>query len=208
MAVAGNVSVATAPTVEPVTLAEAREHCRLVASGSPESHPDDDFLTRAIKAARQMAENFTGRAFVETQYTWRFDRFTSSRIELSLPVGPGRSVDSISYVDDDGTTQTFTDFVLVATDTGGRLAPTTLKSWPDSRGSLGDVTITFKAGYAPTSDSPPDYRANVPADIKNAILFAVGHMYTNRSSVEVDVNPEKVPMAFEHMLWPYRLSGL
>lgn len=205
---AGNVSVATAPTVEPVTLAEAREHCRLVASGSPESHPDDDFLTRAIQAARQMAENFTGRAFVETTFSWRFDRFSSDDVELSIPVGPGRSIVSISYVDTAGDDQTFTDYAFVATDNGGRLAPASGKSWPDVRGSLGDVTITFKAGYEPTSDSPPDYRANVPVVIKNAILFAVGHFYQNRSSVEVDVNPAKVPMTFEHILWPYRISGL
>lgn len=204
----GSVTVATAPPVEPVTLAEAREHLRLVATGSPESHPDDDFVSRAIAAARRMAESFTNRAFVETTFTWRFDRFASDSVELSLPIGAGLSVDSISYIDQNGDSQAFTDFVFLATETGGRLAPATDKSWPDVRGSLGDVTITFKAGYSPTNDSPPDYRANVPDDIKHAILFAVGHFYENRESVMVDVNPAKVPMTFEDILWPHRISGL
>lgn len=204
----GNVSVATGPTVEPVTLAEARDHLRLVATGGPAAHPDDDLISRAIAAARRMAENFTNRAFVETTFAWRFDRFMSDDEELTLPIGPAISVESVGYVDLNGDAQTFTDFAFLATDNGGRLAPATDKVWPDVRGSLGDVTITFKAGYAPTNDSPPDYRANVPQDIKNAILLAVGHMYENRSAVVVDSDAVKLPMAFEHILWPYRISGL
>lgn len=205
---AGSVTVATPPSVEPVTLAEARQHLRLVATGSPETHPDDDFVSRAIASARRMAENFTNRAFVETTYAWRFDRFESESVELSLPVGAGRAVDAITYIDKNGDSQSFTDFAFLATDNGGRIAPNVDKTWPDARGSLGDVTITFRAGYAPTGDSPPDYRANIPDDIKNAILFAVGHLYENRSSVVLDTNATKVPMAFEHILWPYRIAGL
>lgn len=203
-----SVSVATAPTVEPVTLAEAREHLRLVATGSPASHPDDDFISRAIAAARRMAENFTNRAFVETTFAWRFDRFASDDQELTLPIGAGISVESIGYVDLNGDAQTFTDFAFLASDTGGRIAPATDKVWPDVRGSLGDVTITFKAGYAPTGDSPPDYRANVPDDIKNAILFAVGHLYEHRSAINIGNITSKIPMTFEHILWPHRISGL
>lgn len=201
-----SVSVLTPPTTEPVTLEQAREHCRLVASGSPPSHPDDGYLTTAITAARTVAENFTGRAFVQTIYEWRFDRFASDDVELYLPVGAGISVDSIEYVDADGNTQTFTDYAFVGTNTGGRLTATT--AWPDARGNAGDVTVTFTAGYAPTDDSPPDLVANVPASIKHAILFLVGHFYYNRVAVEVDVSPSKVPMTFEHILWPYRIPGL
>jgi len=196
------VSVKTPPPVEPVTLAEARNHCRLVATGSPDTHPDDDFLTRVIAAARQHAERWTRRTFVETEFTWSFDSFPNGR--LVLPRDPVLSITSIAYTDTSGNPQTFSDYTTQFTESESVIVPNYGSDWPTARGHLGDVTVTFKAGYAPET-SPTDYRANVPASIKSAILLLVGHLYEHRSAVITDATVADVKLAYESLLWPHRI---
>jgi uncharacterized phiE125 gp8 family phage protein len=203
------VSVATRPPVEPVTVAEARDHCRLVATGSPESHPDDSFLERAIQAAREKAESYMQRSIIETTFEWTFDRFEDRYARLTLPRDPVLNVSQILYNDSNGDQQTFTAFTEQLTEAKSIIAPNWQSEWPDARGHLGDVTIQFTAGYEPDeTQSPTDYRANVPASIKNAILLLVGHMYENREAVMVDSDSNKLQFAFESLLWPYRLVGV
>lgn len=203
------VSVKTAPPVEPVTLEEARSHLRLVARGSPASHPDDDTIESAIQAAREHAESFMWRSIVETEFEWRFDDFpANSSTALVLPRNPALSVSSISYKDSDGADQAFTDYTLSLGDARSFIVPDYNESWPEARGHTNDVTVTFKAGYAMEPGSPDDYRANVPAAIKRAILFLVGHMYENRESVTVGAQAMKVPQTFENLLWPHRVRDV
>lgn len=43
-------------------------------------------------------------------------------------------------------------------------------------------TVTYVAGYPPTEDDPPDYRANVPASIKVAMKLLIGNWYEFREA--------------------------
>lgn len=203
-----SVNVKTAPSVEPVTLAEARSHLRLVASGSPASHPDDDFVESAIQAAREHAENFMRRTIIETEFEWKFDKFPgTSKDALILPRNSVISVSSIGYTDSDGNSQTFSDYTLSTSGFYSFIVPDYDLPWPTARGHTEDVTITFKAGYAPDS-SPADYRANVPASIKSAIKLFVGHLYENRETVALGTIATNLPMAFESLLWPHRILSM
>ena len=201
------VTVKTAPPVEPVTLAEARSHLRLVASGSPASHPDDTYVERLIAAARNNAEGYMGRTIIETEYEWKFNQFPSLDASLVFPRDTVLSVQSIAYIDDNGDSQSFTDYSTSFADYKSIIVPSYGNEWPVVRGHLNDITITFKAGYAADS-SPTDYRANVPEAIKQAILLLVGHFYENREQVMTDVRPEQLPMGFQWLLHPYRVPGL
>jgi len=59
------VTETIAPTIEPVSIAEARDHLRV-------SIDDDDLLIRnSIKAARRYTEAYCGRSFA--QHTYRAD---------------------------------------------------------------------------------------------------------------------------------------
>lgn len=197
----------SAPSVEPVTLAQARSQCRLVASGSPPTHPDDDQLEIYIAAARSAAEDFCNRPFVQRSIAWRFDRFDSDNQQLKIPTGQVRSITSISYVDTDGNPQSFTDFTFLPTNLGGILVPDYNFEWPDVRGHLGDVTITFVAGYEDDGASPPDLTANIPVPIKSAILLYTAHLYMNREAV-TDGAKNEMPLGVRDLLWPYRIPGL
>ena len=79
------------PQVEPVTVAEAK-HYGLDA-------PDDVTIEKAIKAARELAESWTGRAFMEqTLRAVIYEVEANEAIELPRP----RLVEVLSVKDSDG----------------------------------------------------------------------------------------------------------
>ena len=63
------LTLATEPTAEPVTLAEAKTHCRVDTSD------DDTYITTLIKAARLYTEEATNRALITQTWDWYFDSF-------------------------------------------------------------------------------------------------------------------------------------
>jgi hypothetical protein len=102
--------VATEPTTDarPVTVAEAKEHLRIV-----DFTDDDDYIAGLIDAARKWCEDYCERTFADCQYTVAFDDFQAVRIELPRPplrlnASSSEATVSIAYVDTGGTTQTLT----------------------------------------------------------------------------------------------------
>lgn len=194
------------PAVGPVTLEEARAHCRIDADGSPASHPDDALVTSLIAAATQFIDGPHGllsRCIVTQTWELVLDRFPSGAIGIPLP--PLQSVESITYLNADG------DSVVIPENgysVDNARQPGYVLPGPDGWPQVGDyinaVRIRFVAGYAPEG-SPIDYRANVPQAIKQAILLIVGHWYENREDVIVGQMPMKVPMAADALLFPYRI---
>lgn len=59
--------------------------------------------------------------------------------------------------------------------------------------------------YAPSTDSPPDLRANVPAPIKAAILLMLGTLYENRETIVIGQSAVTLPWAAEALLAPFRI---
>ena len=182
------------PTVEPVTLAEAKAFLRL-ESNSPET-AEDALVTSFIVAARQWAEGVTRRAFV--LQTWAYtlpafppichpDRSRYDGDEIDLPLGRCLGVQSITYVDTDGTLRTLggpssSPTVTAAfretliSDQGGVALPAWGETWPATRDDEpAAVTVTFRAGYGPAA-------SDVPASIRTAILYRVADLYEHRGS--------------------------
>jgi uncharacterized phiE125 gp8 family phage protein len=185
---------------EPITLAQARAHLRLDTSGSPPSHPDDSLVTALITAARESAEAFTGLAIVEQTYLLVLDEFPEDEIDLG--VWPVRSIDSITYVDELGATQTLSSskYLLDPYDRPARLQPT--EPWPATKSRLNAITITMTVGMG--AGSPTMY--NVPIAIERGMLMLIGHLYENRESVNIGNVVTAMPMATEYLLMPYRIK--
>jgi len=155
--------VAVAPTEEPVTVAEFKTHARVSGSAN------DAEITAMITAARQYAEQETGRWMITQTVDAYFDAFPHC---FSLP--PLQSVSSITYIDSNGDSQTL-DSSLYRVDAKSKPARITAASgtsWPSTQDVTNAVTVRFIAGYGAA--------AAVPECIKQWIKIRGEHYFDNR----------------------------
>ena len=187
------IKIKTAPAVEPVTVQEMREYLSL---GGTE---DDTLLTGLITAARSALEKSTGRTFITTTYQLYFDGFFLSPIKLARP--PVQSVSSITYVDEDGVTQTLSStlYTVDVSSLYGRVSPAYGESWPVTRAQDNAVCIEFKAGYG-------DAAASVPEPLKIAIKMLAADVYEHReANVEVALSKNR---SLDFLLAGYTIPGV
>jgi len=183
------LTLITAPTAEPLTLQEVKEHCRV------SDNADDAPLRLYAKAARQAVEEYTGRQLMPATWELALDGFPDC--EIYLPKPPLTSVTSVKYYDGDGALQTLdaADYEVSTTQALGRVAPVYGVTWPDTDVGLDKVKVRYAAGYADA--------ATVPAALKEAILLLTGDWYANRENVVSGTTVAKFPYAVEWLLAPY-----
>lgn len=188
-----NWRITTAPAIEPVLLAEAKQHLRI------EHALEDDIITSWITAAREWCENYQQRAYITQTLTLTMDDFPAG--DIIVPRPPLQTVTSIMYDDVDNTN---TEFVAAnyLTDTSsdqfGRIALALNVSWPSVYGQAGDVVVTCQVGYGATG-------AFVPSAVRSAIKLLVGHFYEHREAVSEGSAMTEVPMAVKSLLSPQRV---
>lgn len=188
----------TPPTVDPVELAFVRDDFLRVTNGSVE----DDFISRAIRAATRMAERRTQRALMYQVREAVFDYRFPSVIVLGHP--PVIAVLSIEYVDVDGAVAELDPSAYeVSRPKGPYAARATVRpayglTWPATRTQVDAVTVTYSAGFLDESQSPAV--ANVPEDIVQGILLTVGEMYKVRSE-SVHVSNQTPALLRARELW-------
>lgn len=174
--------VTTEPASEPVTLADAKAHLR------EDSSAQDSTVEALITAARQHAEVTCNRAIMPQTWTGTFPSFHAVR----LAGGKVQSIDSITYIDPDGSEQTLTssDYRQVLAEPA-RIAPA--DSWPDIADRIDAVEIVISVGYA-DADS-------VPQAIKQAMLLDI-ELNFDRPEESYAANLRKTRDA---LLFPYRI---
>lgn len=155
--------VVTAPAVEPVTVAEAKTQARISGTVS------DTEIGVMIKAARQYAELELRRWIITQTIDAYFDKFP---LVFELP--PLQSVSSITYVDNNGNTQTLAadQYRVDSKSQPARITEAYGVSWPATQNVTNAVTVRFVAGYGNA--------AAVPECIKQWILMRVEHYFDNR----------------------------
>lgn len=177
----------TAPTIEPITLKEAKEHLRVDLD-------DDDFLiTALIETARLLIEKRTGRALITQTWQLILDEDTE---EIELPYPPLQSVSSVKYIKDDGTEATASSSLYdvdTSQNSPGRIKLKNGCSWPTHR-DFASFIIEYVVGYGDAAD-------DVPETLKQAILQTVAHLYENRESQEI-------PEGIHALIFPYRIFSL
>ena len=152
--------------VEPLTLTEVKDHIRIIAGDCTE---DITVLQPLITAAREFCENRTGLSLAQKTIEAYPSAFAS---ELSLPRPPVVSVESITYTDGDGRTNTLDPSKYAVDTITGRVV---FLEIPDCELSkVNPIKITYTAGSC-----------NIPMTIRQAMLLLIGHWYTNREAVVV-----------------------
>lgn len=188
-----SLTVKTAPSVEPVTTAEAKSHSRV------DTTADDTLIASYIKAARQWCEKFTGRSFITTTFEYRIPDFEA---EIILPRPPLLAISSIAYIDANGSPQTLASSVYQTNiySVYGSVKEAYGQTWPTTRSDdYNAVTITYTAGYGSAT-------TNVPEDIRIAILQLVGHWYENREPELTGTISKSLDAMLKALLWPYKVS--
>lgn len=179
---------------EAVTIDAIKAHCRISTTA------DDDYLDLLRIAAREQVEAdlnlpVVGQAFklyVETNFP----------VTQPLPFANIQSIDSITYTDADGQTQTLDDSYY------------TLKPYKDppviefdTPPTAQDFVVTFVAGFimVDPDDTDSDGDNTVPQLIKQAILFLVAHWYEHRESSMESIIKE-VPQGYARIIQRLRVS--
>jgi uncharacterized phiE125 gp8 family phage protein len=194
------LTLITGPATEPVTLAEAKDHCRIAIAD------DDGLLAGYILAARNHLEQITGRAFLtqtldasfDDDWPWILDLDTRRHCRLiELMKAPVQSVSAITYVDSAGVTQTLASnqYVVDTSSTIGNVYPAYGVSWPSVRLQRAAITVRFVAGWS----------SNFPDSLRQALLLLIGHWYENREHVVIGQAPSELPMSIASLIAPYRV---
>ena len=207
-----SLQLVTPPVAEPVTLAQAKQQCRV-------DFTDDDALFAVyITAARQYCERYTHRAFFNQPWRRTLDFvplswgeetlnpaarsdypfFFWDRLTIDIPRASLVSVTSITYVDGTGETQTLasTAYNVDTTSTPGRIAPSWGNIWPETPNFVpGNVKITFVAG----SFGDGVEVNNCPQTVVMAILLLVSHWYEHREEVS-ELSLKNIPLGVNALL--------
>jgi uncharacterized phiE125 gp8 family phage protein len=197
----GALTVVTAPADLPVTVADARVHCRV------DGTDEDAYLQGLIGAATTYIETITGRSLVTRTHDWKRPGFPDAAegYEFRVPRPPLASVTSITYVDTAGATQTLATSVYEAVDTAGditagRIVLKPSQSWPDTQSDKAiTVTVRFVAGYG-----GPEA---VAAPLRQAVLILVGHWFASREPIVTGTIVATLPLSVEALTAPYRVWG-
>jgi len=162
------------PTVEPVTLSEARQQIRFEGESF-----DDTYINTLIKASRKICERYCNRVFI-TQ-TWRQNENQFGNF-IDLEVSPVQSVTTVKYYDTAEVQQTLSTSnyqVDLLADTSTIVEGVTAGFPSVSSNTINPIEVIYVCGYG--------LAVSVPQDIKQAILLLMAHLYANREPVSVPV---------------------
>jgi uncharacterized phiE125 gp8 family phage protein len=195
--------VVTPPAAEPFTVLEVKEWLQIKTTRQ------DARIADLIRAARVYTETKAlSRALVTTTYDWSIDGFFDparlqkvprqirdrwpphhvSRIQtlpflpvdepIRLPLAPVSAIDEVTYLDTDGVEQTLASSVYALDSGRNEIYLADGEEWPETQEIRDSVTVRFTAGYGA---DPED----IPADIRQAMLFLVAHWYENRTAIDI-----------------------
>lgn len=190
-----SLSLITAPTSYPITIADARAHVRQDVTD------DDVWLDGAIRAATDYVEAATNRQLITATSALSLDAWpTCGWVDMPRP--PLLTVTSVVYVDTAGVSQTWAaSNYRVSAPAGpragrGRLSLASGVSWPTLDDVADAVTITFTHGYGAA--------AAVPQALTQAIRLLIAHWYDHRSSVLIGSISKPLELSFHALIAPYK----
>ena len=182
--------ISVKPKQPAITRNQAKAQLRITKDEITEDAFIDDLIPQATRIIEQMARRqFVTATYIKTLEGFEDDIDVKHPSDLHhrhhdhdqhhdtiiLPHPPLKSVESITYIDNDGNEQNV-DLNDVQVDTvsePGKIAPAFGKSWPSARRQFNSVVITFKAGYG-------DDESFIPDEVKRAIKLLISHYFENR----------------------------
>jgi uncharacterized phiE125 gp8 family phage protein len=200
----------TTPSREPLFVDDVRNYLRL------DDDVEETLIVALIAAARQWAENYTGRAFItrtvnqfhdsfnyhntyipEGFYTGIHKNHPDAFIELAMT--PIATFTEVKAIDDAGSETTW-DAANYYVDTVRDVPRLVLRdggSFPSDLRSANGLKLVYDAGYGA---SP----INIPVAIKMAMMQYCTFMYEHRGDFESSPPPQP-PIILKNLLMPYKI---
>jgi len=179
------------PAEEPVTLAEAKAWLKV------DGADEDALIATLITAARLHLESVTGRALLTQSWRLVLDAWPAAG-EVQLPVAPLSALTAIRAFDEDGDEHTIglAQFLVEAGGAPARLVlPPTVAGMPVLRQRFG-IEIDYVAGFGEAAD--------VPQELKQALLVLVAHWFEHRDAVVIAGSGAVIPFGFDRLIAPWR----
>jgi uncharacterized phiE125 gp8 family phage protein len=172
-----------APASEPITLQQAKDWCRIAVTNSA----DDALMPQKWKLC---LDQFPTSLQVLLRVALPF--VVSS--EIRLPRGPVVSIDTFTYVDQAGVTQTLTpaQYIWDQNSVPSKLFPPYGQAWPIGRRVPNAVLINYSTGYASVGAIPNAFIL--------AQLMLINHWNENRELFLTSQTINKVPLGVEALL--------
>jgi uncharacterized phiE125 gp8 family phage protein len=186
--------IITAPSFEPVSVADVSEYLRL-----DDSPTDTALISALITAARQHLENYLNRYIAQQTVELALTGW-KDKIELSSPV---QSITSVKYLDVNGVEQTLASnqYILDNYSEPAVIYPAYNVTYPNLYDQENNVKIRYVVGF--TSGGSPDTNP-LPDPLKFAMMLIIGDLYSNREGggeKAYQVNP-----TVQNLLQFYRLN--
>lgn len=190
-------SIITAPTVEPLSVAEVANYLRvdLSALDGPAATAETALISSMIAAARWKIEDITWRPLCTQVWALNLD-FADVKQFIGISKVPVQSLGSIKYFDGDGIEQTITTGVDCQVDFLGDPARIKFSTVPPCKDQMNAMKIIFTCGYGVAS--------SVPEAIKQAMKMLIAHWYEHRELIGVKTAP--IPFAVDMILQEFKLT--
>ena len=184
----------TAPTVTPITVAEAATHLFVL-----DELEHDTYIETLVDTATAWVEQYLQcRLITQTWYAY-YDTFPAG--PLNVPFGTLQSITSVKYTDVDDVESTFaaSSYDVDTNSIPGRIVLKDGEVWPtDTMRPMNPIVIEFVTGYG--------LAASVPTPIKHAMKMLIGHWFENREDVIVSsMQAQEMPGAVRSLLNPFRV---
>jgi len=186
----------TAPAIEPITLAQAKEHLRV--DGSDE----DSLIGLCITAARDRIENECRRAFIRQKWIAYITGDFAEGVTVELPRARLMAAETflLEYRNDAGT---WTAWANTAQQPAREPALLWLTSYPsniDTPRSPHDAVwrASYWAGYGSLA-------TDVPGPLRHAILLLTAHLFERREMVISGTIISEIPKSLDWLIDSFRV---
>lgn len=186
------------PTVEAVTLEEAKLHLRV------DQTAEDDLIQAMVEQARNWIEELYNLALVNQTWDLYLEEFPGTD-ELIVPKLPLSSVTGVFYTAYGSAEATYSssNYVVDAYRQPGRIKLISGASWPgDELIVANGVRVRVVCGFGAAGSS-------VPRMIRQALLLLVGHWYENREATyQGKGSLDQIPMGVDALLWNWKAKTM
>ena len=177
------------PAIEPVSLAEAKDFLRLLASD------EDELLGTLITAARLMIEAASGRMLIDQGWRLVLDRWPAGG-ELRLPLSPVGSITAARVYDAAGSAQIVAASSLALIEGTDPPLVAVSAALPVPGRDRAAIEIDVVAGFGATRDL-------VPAPLRQAVLRLACRWFEHRGDV-VGRDATHLPAEVAALVAPFR----